>query len=115
MSGVHESRPTWADVSIPTFLRNVRTITSLLPETARLVAVLKADGYGHGALPLARACEDKVAMIATALLEEALVLRRGGIQAPILVLGPLTAPQIRIALDEKLAIGVIGPEELAFV
>src|ERR1051325_6022974 len=115
MSGASETRPTWADVDVAAFRRNVATITALLPDGARLVAVLKADGYGHGALPLAHACKDRVAMIAVALLEEALVLRRGGIDTPLLVLGPLTAPQVRLAIEADIAIGVVGPEELALV
>lgn len=115
MSGAPDSRPTWADVDVAAFRRNVATITALLPEGARLVAVLKADGYGHGALPLAHACKNRVAMIAVALLEEALVLRRGGIDTPLLVLGPLTAPQVRIAIEERITMGIVGPEELALV
>jgi alanine racemase len=115
MSGAPDIRPTWADVDVAAFRRNVAAITAMLPDRARLVAVLKADGYGHGALPLARACHDRVAMIAVALLEEALVLRRGGIDTPLLVLGPLTEGQVRVAIGERITIGVVGPEELALV
>jgi alanine racemase len=116
MSTLRELRPTYALVDLNRFERNVEVIARSLPEGARLVAVLKADGYGHGAVELAkRLTADRVAMIAVALLEEALELRRAGIKLPLFVLGPLSKAQIVIALDNGVTIGVVGPEELAFV
>jgi alanine racemase len=116
MSTLRELRPTYALVNLDRFERNVEVIARSLPEGARLVAVLKADGYGHGAVELAtRLTADRVAMIAVALLEEALELRRAGIALPLFVLGPLSKEQIVIALDNGITIGVVGPEELAFV
>jgi alanine racemase len=109
-------RPTWAEIDTDAFARNIDAIVARLPESARLVAVLKADGYGHGAAALAKRCTpDRVAMIATALLEEAVELRDAGIALPLLVLGPLRPAQIPVALDRDITIGVIGPEELANV
>src|SRR6478609_5262554 len=115
MSGAPDSyRRTWVEVDTPAFSRNIDAIVRLLPERARLIAVLKANAYGHGAVPLARVCDPKrVAMIAVALLEEALELRRAGIELPILVFGPLDARGIAAALDHDITIGVPGPEELA--
>jgi alanine racemase len=106
-------RPTWAEIDLRAFERNVAAIVSRLPAGSRLVAVLKADAYGHGAVELAGRCSSEhVAMIATALLEESLELRRAGITLPLLVLGPLTEPQVRIALEHDITLGVPGPEEL---
>jgi alanine racemase len=102
------------DIDLDAFDRNVDAIASSLPHGARLIAMLKADGYGHGAVALAKRCAtDRVAMIGVALLEEALELRSHGITLPILVLGPLTEPQVRLALDHDIILGVPGPEELA--
>src|SRR5437763_16632397 len=116
MSTLRESRPTWADVDLDRFVRNVDVVARSLPAGARLVAVLKADGYGHGAVELAkRLTADRVAMIAVALLEEALELRRAGIEMPLFVFGPLSKQQIVLALNNGITIGVVGPEELAFV
>ena len=113
MSTVRDLRPTWAEIDLAAFSRNVDAIVRRLPDGSRLIAVLKADGYGHGAVQLAKRCTpDRVAMIATALLEEALELRNNGIELPLLVLGPLTEAQIAIAMDQRLTIGVVGPEEL---
>jgi alanine racemase len=114
MSTLPELRPTWADVDLAAFSGNVDTVVGLLPEGSRLIAVLKANGYGHGAVELARRCRaDRVAMIATALLEESLALRAAGIDLPLLVLGPLDEAQIRAAVDAGITPGVVGPEELA--
>lgn len=116
MSTLRELRPTYAEVDLDRFERNVDLIARSLPDGARLVAVLKADGYGHGAVELAkRLTADRVAMIAVALLEEALELRRADIALPLFVLGPLSKAQIVLALDNRITIGVVGPEELAFV
>jgi len=116
MSTVRDLRPTWAEIDRGAFSRNVETIAKRLPRGSRLIAVLKADAYGHGAVEMARLCKpDRVAMIATALLEESLELRRAGIALPLLVLGPLTESQIRIAVDQGIGIGVVGPEELEIV
>jgi len=108
-----DRRPTWAEIDLGAFSRNVDAIVRSLPDRSRLIAVLKASGYGHGAVELARRCTpDRVAMIATALLEEAVELRRAGIELPLLVFGSLTPEQLVIALDENVTIGVVGPEEL---
>lgn len=61
---------------------------NLKPET-RMIAVVKADGYGHGALPIARLTEeyDYIWGFAVATVEEAMALREGGIKKPVLILG----------------------------
>src|SRR5215212_11066711 len=111
MSTPHDRRPTWAEVDLRAFTNNVDAIVRSLPAGSRLIAVLKANGYGHGAVELARRCRPgRVAMIATALLEESLELRRAGIALPLLVLGPLTREQIVVALDNGIVPGVVGPE-----
>lgn len=106
-------RPTWADIDSDAFVRNVAAVAKRLPSGSRLIAVMKANAYGHGAVELAqRLTPDLVAMIAVVMLEEALELRRAGITLPILVLGPLNAKQIAIAAENDIVIGVPGPEEL---
>lgn len=113
MSTAPDLRPTWAEIDTEAFRRNIDAVVRRLPERSRLIAVLKANAYGHGAVPLAKKCTpDRVAMIATALLEESLELRDAGIDLPLLVLGPLKEEQIRIAIDRWITIAVVGPEEL---
>jgi alanine racemase len=72
------------EVDLDAVRHNVRR---LKPERAELMAVVKADGYGHGDVAVARAALDAGATwLGVALVEEGLGLREGGIQAPILVL-----------------------------
>lgn len=109
-------RPTWADIDVPAFLRNVEAIAGRLPERSGLIAVMKANAYGHGAVDLARHLRaENVAMIAVIMLEEALELRRAGVSLPILVMGPLTESHVAIAAENEIVIGVPGPEELEAV
>jgi alanine racemase len=107
-------RPTWAGIDRRAFAMNVDTIASALPAGSRLIAVLKGDAYGHGAVELARVCRPEcVAMIATALLEESLALRNAGITLPLLVFGSMDAAALAAAFDARITPGITGPEELA--
>lgn len=73
-----------AEISLPAIRHNVRVIRERAGDVA-LIAVVKANGYGHGAAPAARAAiEGGAAIIAVADLEEALALREDGIDAPVL-------------------------------
>lgn len=113
MSIAPDRRPTWAEIDLAAFTRNVDAIVRMLPPGSRLIAVLKADAYGHGAVELARRCApDRVAMIAVALLEEAEELRRAGITIPLFIIGPLLEKQIAVAASYGMRVGVTGPEEL---
>lgn len=106
-------RPTVAEIDVDAFARNVAAIQSGLPQSTRLIAVLKADAYGHGAVPLARRCEkERIAMLAVALLEEARELRSAGVSLPILILGPLVPRQVGIAAEAGFTLGIVGPTQL---
>ena len=79
-------RPAWVEVDLDAIAANVRTLAAEVAP-ARLLAVVKADAYGHGAVPVARAAtEAGAAWLGVALVEEALELRAAGIPAPLLVL-----------------------------
>jgi alanine racemase len=93
-------RPTWVDVDLGAIRDNARI---LKPETAELMAVVKANGYGHGAVQVARAAIDAGATwMGVALVEEGLELRGAGIEAPILVLSELPAGSEAVALAHRL-------------
>ena len=79
-------RPTWCDIDLDAVRHNVGVLDALAGEAA-LCAVVKADGYRHGAVPVARAAvEAGASWLAVALVEEAAELRAAGLDAPILVL-----------------------------
>src|SRR6185503_3919160 len=79
-------RPTFAEIDLPALRRNAQAIAARVAP-ARVLAVVKADAYGHGAMACARALEPHVWGFAVSLVEEGIELRRGGIEAPIVVLG----------------------------
>ncbi|MDQ1461418.1 MAG: alanine racemase, partial [Actinomycetota bacterium] len=79
-------RPVWAEVDLEAVRTNVRALRALVAPAA-LCAVVKADGYGHGAVEVSRAAMEAGAdRLAVALVEEGVHLRDAGIEAPILVL-----------------------------
>ncbi len=81
------SRPVWAEISLPNLIHNYRTIKKYLHGQAQLMAVVKANAYGHGAVTCARALEASADWFGVALIEEGVELREAGITQPILCLG----------------------------
>ncbi|HHW02429.1 MAG TPA: alanine racemase [Thermoanaerobacterales bacterium] len=81
-------RPTRAEINLDHLEHNLREIRRATAPGAKICAVVKADGYGHGALEVARTALDcGASYLAVAFLDEALQLREEGIKAPILILG----------------------------
>lgn len=84
----------WRETNLSALAHNAHTIQSALAPGCRLMAVVKADAYGHGALPVARRLEAMgIKDFAVACLEEGIALRRSGIQGTILILG-YTPPEL---------------------
>lgn len=78
----------WAEIRLPNIRHNYEAIRASLPGGCRFLGVVKADAYGHGALPVAKLLQEAGAdYLAVSCLDEALELRRGGIDMPILILG----------------------------
>lgn len=91
-------RPTWAEVDLSAIAHNVRVLRSVALGS-RFMAVVKADGYGHGMLPVATtALAAGADWLAVALVEEGRELRRAGVTAPVLL---LTEPPVA-AIDDLL-------------
>lgn len=81
-------REVWIEVDLDAIKKNVRAIRRHIPNTSKIMAVVKANAYGHGSVEVARqALESGASELAVASVEEGIVLRRAGIKAPILVLG----------------------------
>jgi len=91
-----------ARVNLAAIERNVARLRDATGPGVELCAVVKADGYGHGAAPSARAAlSGGAASLAVAAAAEAAELRAAGIDAPILVLGALSGPELDVALDAR--------------
>ena len=79
---------TWTEIDLSNLEHNYRALRAMLPQGCRFLGVVKADAYGHGAVPVARRLETLGAeYLAVACLDEALELRQAGITTPILILG----------------------------
>lgn len=79
---------TWAEVNLDSLAENMRNIRRITSPSAKVLAVVKADAYGHGALEAAQTVlKNGASCLAVACLSEAKQLRRDGITAPILILG----------------------------
>ena len=79
---------TWTEIDLSNLEHNYRALRAMLPQGCRFLGVVKADAYGHGAVPVARRLERLGAeYLAVACLDEAAELRRAGITLPILILG----------------------------
>lgn len=78
-----------AEINLDAAAYNFNSMKENLSEDTKMIAVVKTDGYGHGAIPIARMAEayDWLWGFATATVEEALQLRRAGIHRPLLILG----------------------------
>lgn len=83
-------RGAWAEINLDAVANNVREAKRLLKPTTKLCAVVKADAYGHGAVPVAsEAVRSGADFFAVALSQEGIELRNAGIDKPILILGPM--------------------------
>lgn len=108
---LHQTIRTWAEVDLSALAHNYRILRGLCPPDCKFLGVVKADAYGHGAVPVARTLQDLGAeMLAVACLDEAMELRRAGITAPVLVLGQ-TDPRFAPVLQENRLTQTVGDLE----
>ena len=77
----------YATVDLDAVVSNMKSMREALPATTGIMGVVKADGYGHGAVPVARAMDPYVEGYAVSNIDEGISLRRHGIKKPILILG----------------------------
>ena len=104
-------RPAWIEIDLSAIAHNVRQVRRFVGGDVRVMAVVKANGYGHGLIEAARAALDgDASALGVARLDEALALRQGGVEAPVVVLGcglPDHAPDL---VRHRIAQVVSGPE-----
>lgn len=98
-------RSSWLEVRLDHISANMNAIRRRLPRGCRFIAVLKADAYGHGLLPVAaRLAADGADGFAVGGLEEAIELRQAGITAPILALVPPLPEDVPLAAQYGIAV-----------
>ena len=110
-----EGRALRAEISLGRITRNLARLQSVAGQR-EIWAVIKANAYGHGAIPVGKALQaagpSRIAGLAVSNLEEALELRDGGITIPILVLGGLRPEALALASQHHLTVALVGPESL---
>ena len=95
--------PATAEIDTGAFIHNIRTVQDCLPPECEIMAVVKADAYGHGAVALADiALASGATWLGVARCLEGAALRQHGIQAPILVLGPTWPEEVETLVDNRL-------------
>jgi len=104
-------RPTVAEVDLGAIARNVERLAAMVGD-AEIWGVIKADAYGHGAVPVARALAGRCPALAVSLVEEALELRAAGIATPIVVLSAYYDHCHGQVLDGRLTPVVYDPADL---
>jgi len=88
MCSVYSARPAWVEINLDHLAHNIGQFRQLMAPQTRIMAVVKADGYGHGALMIGKtALASGAESLAVAFVEEGIYLRQSGIDAPILLLG----------------------------
>lgn len=109
-------RPTFARIHCDALRDNLLTVSRHVGSGTRVLAVVKADGYGHGAIEASRALVDAGAWgLAVSLVEEGVELREAGIHAPVLVLGGVPAGSGDVLVHRQLTPVIWSPEHLALL
>jgi alanine racemase len=102
-------RDTWAEIQLDSLYENVQKMINYLPSNVQVMAVVKANAYGHGDVQVAKtALEAGATQLAVAILDEALALRWKGITAPILVLGASRPEDVEIAAKNDISLTVFS-------
>jgi alanine racemase len=105
--------PTEAVIDLSALTHNLKAVQQRLNGTCEILAVLKADAYGHGALPIARTLAALgVTRFGVASCSEGIALRRGGIGHQILVLGPLFPEQVSALVAHRLTPVISQPDQV---
>lgn len=110
ISAYPDSRGTCVRVSLRAIAHNARALKKVLGDKTDMMAVVKANAYGHGLIPVAQtALANGASALAVAMPEEGRRLREAGIDAPILVLGSVTPAGAEISVREGLIQTVFEP------
>jgi alanine racemase len=109
-----ENDTSWAEIDLSAIRHNVSSIKDLIGDECEILAVVKADAYGHGIVEVAKTlCSTgKIYGLAVASMSEALLLRDEGITQPILVLYHVSNAEVETAIKSEIAISLYSQETL---
>lgn len=100
----------YADIDLGRIAANVDSLMAAAPEGTKALAVVKADGYGHGDAAVAKAVYSRVYGYAVATLDEAVNLRENGIDKPVLILGFVNTDEYKVLVENEVAATVFDYE-----
>lgn len=116
VAGKASYRETWAEVSLDAIYHNASIFKNSIAPKCKLMAVIKADGYGHGSVEAGEtALEAGADYLGVAFLDEAIVLRKNGISAPILVLGYTSPDAVQEAIQHDITLAVYTEEAITAI
>lgn len=105
--------PATAEINLAALLHNFREVSRKIGPERSIIAVVKADAYGHGAVQVSQTLQDAgVKMLGVALVQEGAELRQAGIRVPILMMGSLLKEQIPLMIEHQLTPVLFQPELL---
>lgn len=109
-------RPTWAEIDLKAIEYNYRAIKKALAKHVKMMAVVKANAYGHGSIEVSRVLEKiGVNYLGVATIDEAVALRENGVKTPILVLGAAFPHEARVAAKYDITLTLCSRELLSAI
>lgn len=99
-----------AKIDLDALKYNINSMKNAIRETTQIVAVIKTDGYGHGAIPIAKYLEEEERIwgFAVATAEEADILRHAGMKKPILIIGAVFSYAYEMLIQEEIRLTVFS-------
>lgn len=109
-------RPTWAEIDMRAVAYNYRQVKKIVGKNINIMAVVKANAYGHGTVEVSKVLEGLgVAYLGVATTDEAIRLRDHGIRSPILILGHVLPDEVKPAIERNITLTICGNELLGAI
>lgn len=114
MSDVKNLRPVYLEINLDNLANNIKGIRNIVKKDTMIMAVIKANGYGHGSVELAKLYKELgVERLATSIVTEAVELRKAGIEGPIQLLSYTSKEQLGLVVDYDIIQGIYSYNDAA--
>lgn len=106
-------RDAWVEINLGAIEHNTRSIRAMLPHDVAMMAIVKADAYGHGAVMAIPTLEASgISMVGVAAMDEAIQIRKSGIEIPVLVIGAIPDWAVQVAADHDVSLTIFDDHHL---
>ena len=106
-------RPAWLEINLSAIANNISAVRQFVSPTTQVMAIVKANAYGHGLIPASRAAiQGGASALGVALLQEGVALRSAGITAPVVVLAPTMPEQADSIVAHNLSQTIGHPDAI---